>query len=262
MNLDFHYYGTMTAALDAGFRMKDAARIARAAQFVDDCTVHVFHTGVDYEQIPTSRLTEDLIPECLNPTPYTDENVKKAREIWGNFHFLPGNQDGDVEFYGKRESGFFETTRWKFDASVFAKLCIPESRLAQSVIQDAIDREDTVVELERVGMYMHILADTWAHCGFAGLPDWSCNDVRQSMGLEEYLDGWHNVEVGLELPDNPDRRTYKVVKMISSRYISPLYLGHGQLGQMPDLGFLRFRYVPVWKEKLGKTERVLERNNT
>lgn len=38
MNLDFHYYGTYCAAMEAGYAKEEAKKIAYFAQFVDECT--------------------------------------------------------------------------------------------------------------------------------------------------------------------------------------------------------------------------------
>ena len=99
-----------------------------------------------------------------------------------------------------------------------------------------------------------------AHSHFAGLPDWSCNDVHQKMGLEEYDDGWKAVKIG-PYEDSPENHTYTSARIISPRYVSPVYLGHGQMGQMPDLGYLRYKYVLVWREKNREEERKEERDN-
>ncbi|MBQ3559176.1 MAG: hypothetical protein IJA07_06685 [Agathobacter sp.] len=261
MNLDFHYYGTMLAALVAGYGKEEAVQIANAAQFVDDCTEERFHANAGYEQIATSRLTMDVVGDFLDPVAYSDKDVEEAKEIWGYFHFLPGNQDDRVTYHGKEKNNFFESVSWKFDKSIFQKLCLPESDLCQKMIQDVIDRELESEMLEPIGMYMHILADTWAHSHFAGLPNWSCNDVRQGMGLHEYHDGWKAVEIGIHVQDSPEQHTYRAARVASPRYVSPVYLGHGQMGQMPDLGYLRYKYVPVWREMKGGEERKQERDN-
>ena len=47
MDIDFHYYGTMYAALLAVYDQKDAIEIAEAAQFVDEFTPHQFPKGIE-----------------------------------------------------------------------------------------------------------------------------------------------------------------------------------------------------------------------
>ncbi len=264
MNIDFHYYGTYLAAREAGFTKEEAGVIAYAAQLVDDCTIHTFSKKVEFEQIETSRDLNDIIADALNITEaYTEEDVRKAKEIWSYFHFLPGNQNDRVGYHGKTKSSIFELASWTFSPDKFRMMCLPESNLCQEMIADTMAaNHESPWFLHLIGIRMHVLADTWAHVNFAGIPEWSINDVRQSQGIDEYDSGrWYRAEADALKPDSPSNHTYHIANATSARYVSPVYLGHGQIGQMPDLGYIRFRYVPVWREKLDEGQRKIERDN-
>lgn len=264
MNIDFHYYGTYLAASYAGYNAKEAEIIAHAAQLVDDCTIHNLIQTDKFEQIVTSRDTVDIALEAADAlTPYTESDVQKAKEIWSYFHFLPGNEDGRMQYNGRRKNNILEP-RWRFDDKLFCYMCLPECKLAEQMINQTVQIAQSKQSgiLEFVGLRMHVLADTWAHAYFAGLPEWCMNDVRQTQNIYEYDAGnWIKTEVGVQA-DSPAQHRYQVARVSSQRFISPVYLGHAQVGQMPDLGYLHFKYVPVWKENLAdKNQRWVEKNN-
>jgi hypothetical protein len=58
-------------------------------------------------------------------------------------------------------------------------VCLPNSPLVREMINDLIanHRDD----LHFIGLRMHVLADTWAHMYFAGIPAWYINDAGDTV---------------------------------------------------------------------------------
>lgn len=241
MNRDFHYEGTYCAAVLAGFNPADAAQIAWAAQMVDDCTESLLSQtnvqGIATCMTELEMLSSDLKYAAYDPA--SNETLKKIRRIWMHFHFLPGNlPDGSIQqAYTGPAASPVTMGGTDFDSLDFLCLCRHNSTLAETMISNTVNRyaqadgvfSNRTVLLNLIGIRMHVLADTWAHEFFVGTPNDWINDVK-------------------------DIRIEKGELSISSRlnsipaptHHSLLYLGHGRIGHLPDLGFVRYSYQPIW----------------
>lgn len=225
MQIDFHHAVTYVTARLAGFPHKEADIIAYAAQYVDDATksgIVCFDNKALYERTSSAHKTID--PLNLNQL----ENQK----VWMPFHFLPGN--GTVKA-GKNPKGTF----------IQKLVTLPGSPVAQEMVRAAILDSDKPYALHRLGITMHVYADTWAHQGFAGV----LHEINEISDLEE-IGNTEVFENGLqEFIGNIFDKTMKIF----GKATPPL--GHGQANIFPDMPFLS------WKYKNGLDE-VVERNNT
>ncbi len=218
MQIDFHHAVTYVSARLAGFSHKDADVIAYAAQYVDDAThggIVCFDNKAMYERISSAH-------KSIDPTNLIDlENQK----VWMPFHFLPGN--GTIR-PGRNPKGTF----------IQKLIALPDSPVAQEMVRTAILDHDKPYALHRLGITMHVYADTWAHQGFAGV----LHEINQVTDFDEI--GSSGVFEG-GLGD--------FIGRIFEKAIPPL--GHGQANIFPDMPFLSWRY----KNGFGQ---VIERNNT
>jgi hypothetical protein len=217
MQIDFHHAVTYVAARLAGFDHGDADIVAYAAQYVDDATSDgaiKFDNGAMYQRISSAHKAID--PDNLDPL----EDLL----VWMPFHFLPGN--------GGARAG--KNPRGSFIRKIVAK---PGSPVAREMVKAAIADQNKPYSLHRLGITMHVYADTWAHQGFAGV----IHDINEMDDFDEI--GTHVFEGGL--------------KEIKSRFVAAVApaLGHGKAYIFPDMPFLH------WTYKNGLGEKV-ERNNT
>ncbi len=218
MQIDFHHAITYVAARLAGFPHKDADIIAYAAQYVDDATRHGiirFDNKAIYERTSSAHKMIDS-RNC---------NLLANQKVWMPFHFLPGNGTANP---GKDPKGTF----------IRKLITLPESPVAQEMVRSAILDQDRPYALHRLGITMHVYADTWAHQGFAGV----MHEINAVSGFEE---------IG-------DTKVFKgglqdFVNRFLENSVPPL--GHGQASIFPDMPFLSWRY----KNGLGN---VIERHNT
>lgn len=235
MNLDFHYYGTYSAARLAGYDVDDAKVIAYYAQFVDECSKDFLIKNNIKDGTPTVQSDEELRALFKSLKPYTEYELEEAAEIWGAFHFLPGNVNDEISPGGMSHS----------QKLIFKRLCMHDSILAVQTVRNA--RANGT--LPAIGMAMHILADTWAHCYFAGIPEKFINDAtgevweadKNNNKTEKFMFTWDTFE------DNLPKNHYSCTPPNPLRDKSITYLGHARMGHLPDYGFMKYSYRPAWK---------------
>jgi hypothetical protein len=163
MQIDFHHGVTYILARLAGFDSESANTIAISSQYVDDAMYDgkiSFPDGPDYYCIRSAHNDKNLKLDIITTT-----NEEYNEEIWVAFHFLPGNSGLSLS-----EAN---------DIDPLAKLvCTPNSPVAQDMVQECIEHRNDTNALHRLGITMHVYADTWAHQGFAGIVKNELNDVN------------------------------------------------------------------------------------
>lgn len=226
MQIDFHHATTYVLARYAGFKHAEADIIAYSSQYVDDATnsgvIH-FTNGTQYRHISSAHKTVD----------YRNLNGLANSVVWVPFHFLPGN--GELPKGQKPEGEFAERL-----------ICRPNSYIAKDMVKACIEDKDSAYALHRLGITMHVYADTWAHQGFAGINhkvnDISCLDDIDNPGnklisrLKEYFG---------------DIFDMKASKLVGDAFP----LGHGAALSFPDKPYLKWHY-------LDHDKKPVERDNT
>jgi len=204
MQIDFHHGTTYVLARLAGFGQPEADIIAHAAQYVDDATSSgdiYFDNKALYQRISSAHKIVDL------------RNSKAAANhlVWLPFHFLPGNdglaagQDTGRDFIHKI-------------------VCRPDSPIARDMVRQCILERARPYGLHRLGVTMHVYADTWAHQGFAGV----LHQINEVEDAEETGDS------GVFSPLD------SLLRDILDDAIPPL--GHGRANVFPDMPFLSWQY--------------------
>lgn len=218
MQIDFHHATTYVAARLAGFDQPEAEIVAYAAQYVDDATSSGtvnFDNKALYQRISSAHKMVDK------------RNVKALANhlVWLPFHFLPGN--GGLEAGRNPKGRFIEKI-----------ICTPNSPISGDMVRQTIAEKDKPYGLHRLGVTMHVYADTWAHQGFAGVLH-PVNDIENAK--ETGASGVFSDGLG------------RIVRDIIDDTIPPL--GHGRATVFPDMPFL------AWEYKNYK-RRIVRRNNT
>ncbi|MCP4992804.1 MAG: hypothetical protein GY934_03310 [Gammaproteobacteria bacterium] len=217
MQIDGHHALTYIAARFAGFPHAKASIIAYSAQYVDDATnagLITFDNGAMYKRISSAHkmLDHRNLDELAN------------HQVWIPFHFLPGNADLPA---GENPKGSF----------VNKLICKPDSPIARDMLKACVADHEKPYGLHRLGISMHVYADTFAHQEFAGV-NHKINEV-------------HDLSSSLK---SKDRRFWK--KIINYFVSEAFPLGHGAALDYPDQPHL------VWKYKNGeKKPRLIKRDN-
>lgn len=178
MDKDFHFGTIYVLSRWAQFGSYNSLVIATASQFVDD----------NIETISGEKRTSGHA--VLDNLTNFDEN----NDVWIPFHFLPG-------LLGE-----------KWDEKL---ICRKNSELAQRMMNElpVVDVDDSVSVL-RLGIALHVYADTWAHQGFSGMPSLDNNVTNlqpKTKSIEDFIEN-HTIQTGalplghmeaVHLPDRP-----------------------------------------------------------
>jgi len=225
MQEDFHYYATYCAAFLAGYSHKESLDICYSAQFVDLCSA----TLLSKLNAPLSAATTQLSLEMADAR--TDlVGLQNITRIWASFHFLP------YDLYAEKPG---VSRRY---LQKYRLICQPNGSLVVDTVKLAKDGS-----LQAVGLAMHVLADTWAHCNFAGTPSLVINNT-DSHYFELLPDGTEKPIQFAHSPSTPDDLDKGVFtnSLYQMNENSVMNLGHGRAGHMPDYSFMRYRYLPAW----------------
>ena len=226
MQIDFHHATTYVISRYAGFGHHEAEIIAYCAQYVDDATnsgTITFKNGAMYSRISSAHKSLD----------YRHFDKLASHYVWIPFHFLPGN--------GGKPAG--ENPNGSFIEKI---ICRPNSHVAQDMVRTCIIEQNKLYGLYRLGITMHVYADTWAHQGFAGVIH-KVNDIR-ALNEEGDEDGDFLEKVKGFFGDLFDQGASKFVG-------DTLPLGHGAALSCPDKPYLKWKYR-------DHQDDVIERNNT
>ena len=231
MNKDFHCYATYCAAILAGYSHEESAVIGYSSQMVDLCT----RTMLSKLHAPQSAATTQLQLELMDAR--TDIiGLQDITRIWASFHFLPG----DLYAQPKQKCSKKYLNKYRL-------ICNPNSELIEKTVSLAKGKSE-----QAAGIAMHVLADTWAHRYFAGTPslvinniNYHCFELVQSENgeVERKVNFRHNPSA----PDDPEHSAYTNTVYYNNEN-SIMSLGHGRAGHLPDYCFVKYKYLPAWKQ--------------
>lgn len=215
MQIDGHHTMTYIAARLAGFSKPKASIIAYSAQYVDDATnsgVIKFDNEAMYQRISSAHRMLD----------YRNSDGLANHQVWIPFHFLPGN--------GGKPAGQNPGKRF-----IRKLVCFPDSYIARDMLRVCVADADKPYGLHRLGITMHVYADTWAHQGFAGV-NHKINEVTNIKSNNKSLDK-------------------SFFNKIANFFLSESFpLGHGAALSHPDRPSL------IWEYKNGLGEKVKRDN--
>ncbi len=214
MQIDFHHGTTYVLARLAGFEQPEAEIIAYCAQYVDDATNKAtikFSNGALFERIASAHKMLD----------YKNFKELDNHKCWIPFHFLPGNQGKAA---GENPgAGFYNKI-----------VCTPNSHVAQDMVRACIEGKDKPWALHRLGISMHVYADTFAHQGFAGVTH-AINRVENIEALDDDEDAGFFGRLKDSFGDKWDD--------VKSGLVGDVFpLGHGAALSYPDRPFLNWTY--------------------
>lgn len=204
MQLDFHHAVTYVVARLAGMAHSDAVIVAYSAQYVDDATnkgTVRFTDGTRFERIASAHEITQIEKNLFNALDFS---------VWVPFHFLPGNNGAQAGQEGNIPK-------------IQKLLCQPDSPIANEMIQSMMGSKQAPNALHRLGITIHVYADTWAHRRFAGIR----NEVNQASSIS-----YQNMDGGDAM-----------LEAVKAKVGAMLDLGHGGVGTAPDLPFLEWSYV-------------------
>lgn len=243
MDLNFHYYAVKTLAVRAGFPEREGQIIANYSQFVDDFTIY---NKIRLSEVPefarhlaTKHKSEWLFSPVTTGFDSWFEMARLIKEenqkyITVPFHFIPPHTKLNEKKKGD------ERIVWR----VIPAQMDSES-LIRSLMLDAQNRfkanPRAPENLIRIGLLIHIFADTYAHQNFSGFWGW-----ENYCQLTKCID----IKTHEDVTKDYDPATYHQLPAI----------GHTEANHAPDDSNLYFEMSLQFKEK-GKYDFLYSRSN-
>lgn len=246
MDINFHYFAVRTIAEQAGFDADDAQLIAAYSQFVDDFTEwqnYWFKTVPDYAKGLAKNIglyySFDIITtgfgSALEMARLAIPTYQK--NIVVPFHFVPRDILSETLNHTSRRE------YCTYPADITGTSLIAELLVDAKEGYMAAEGRYTLM---RVGMLLHIFADTYAHQNFSGFHGW-----------ENYC---HIVSLTATDTEEPVEDESSLIS-----YDSAYSIGHANAGHAPDLTYAKFELTYAENEtQRGKDSYTgtHSRNNT
>ncbi len=213
MQIDFHHAVTYVTSRLAGFSINESEIISYSAQYVDDA----INSGTIKFRNRAMYSRDSSAHKMLD---YRNFEELANHLAWVPFHFLPGN---DCKKAG-------DNTHESFIEKL---VCTPDSFVAEEMVRSCIADKQKEYGLHRLGITLHVLADTYAHQGFAGI-NHKINDV-ESLKTEKEKENTLKDKVADFFGDLFDKVKGKFVSDV-------LPLGHGGALTCPDIPYLKWSY--------------------
>lgn len=203
MQKDMHYYSIFFLCMAAGFNPEDAFKTAFSSQYVDDSkcsnSVTIRCTDGDIEEFRPVKTAHNGFKSF-------EEGVQE--EIYFPFHFLPGLKNGNYEEMIVTKAGY-------------------KGELFELLLENAREDKKNFIKL---GINLHVLADTFSHEGFSG--HWSIINNINKVTFIPVKKNW------------PSALLSKIWWKFRSKTIFSLApaIGHGRAGVLPDVPHLCWSY--------------------
>lgn len=237
MDINFHYFAIKTIAICAGLNESDAQKIAGYSQFVDDynpwnpyyfdsipefmksCGMVKYNTDGLWEMTPTTTGFTDLLDtlSCIL------ESMQE--EVITPFHFIPPY--GYVRDVPESRA----TDNATLPADIDGTFLISE--MLQRTKDDFLkDKRDCIVDrrtnlLIKIGILLHIFADTYAHQTFSGVQSW----INRCY-IKEETDNFENDK--------------NITSNLWETYFMLPAIGHTNAGHAPDHTYSSFY---IWRAR-------------
>lgn len=206
---DFHFYAIFGLCRLAGMKREQCKKVAYASQHTDDAKYgHVlyFASGGRYQQTLSAH-------SCFDLKFFTKD---AGYDVFMPFHFLPGGQGND------------------FDQKL---ICRKDSITCREMLKDTLLTLDKPYGAHRLGVALHVYADSWSHQNFIGLKK-EQNEVKSYT----YINSKNNIiEQGF-------------ASMVPA-------IGHAQTLLSPDESYLIWKYKKAGSNSftlVNNTERFME----
>jgi len=225
MQEDFHFYTIYVLCRCNGLSHNKARTVAYSSQQVDDAKY-----GHELQFKEGGRFQQQMTAHKLIHSNVL--NLKTQYEIYGTYHFIPGNRqdkkrkDGSVPFRHRM-------------------LCKENSEISKKVFEHVYQQKKEPDFLHSLGIALHAYADTWAHQDFSALFKFergnTMNDADQVMVCPRNGNYYEPYEPGEKSFDRADGKLQRVLNLLANRY-EVAKMGHCQVYTLPDEPYRKWKY--------------------
>ena len=220
------------------------------------------YTEKDYNVVTTHDFIFYLLRnECVRQEALLQMS-KQIESVWSVFHFMPANLSSDELKLKKRTSELQNIKVKGYDANFAEKkyskdlklICKPSSKLANQLFQFVLDfvkakstsessYSDEVLYL--IGIFMHVIADTWSHQDFCGSNDMLVNHgvIVENGEKKSSEPNWGEIGLGKIAWVSSEWFNYTETDTLF-RCFSAIWTGHGSSGSYPDIPGKTYTYIP------------------
>ncbi|WP_196592338.1 DUF6765 family protein [Pectinatus frisingensis] len=222
MDIDFHFGTIYVLSRWAGFNEENSKIIATSSQFVDD----------NMDENPIKKLIytkdaakydndDDIIKRYSGHARWQDLSDEGNKHVWVPYHFLPSLEGNTEE-----------------EKLICKKNSTTANELALLISDSTLENNN----LFKLGIGLHVYADTWAHQEFSGITDRDNNII-------------HNIEVIVpemdELEKNEDGTLSEVLDKVKP-------LGHGSAVHFPDRPYIKWKSDEKFSEGRANWDEFME----
>jgi hypothetical protein len=205
MQKDFHFYTIYVLCRANGMSPGDAKIVAYSSQHTDDATDEEplkFENGGRFQQVLSAH-------KLIDPGAFS---LGSQYGIYVPFHFIPGNHGN------------------KFKERM---VCRANSENAQRMVREVASLKGKPYQLHRLGIALHVYADTWSHQDFSGLQA-ELNDVEE-------IDVKNESKAGVA-------EVFKTFFRGAAESLIPR-IGHGETAHLPDEPYRDWKFHNVYQKE-------------
>ncbi|WP_347489869.1 DUF6765 family protein [Desulfoscipio sp. XC116] len=242
MDINFHYYAVKAVARKAGFDEAEAQAIASFSQYVDDFTDWVPFFTRNVPEWARSLATNVGFGYMFHPaTTGFNSMATLAREgnqkwIVAPFHFIPSAPLNTLLDY----------KNYRVAPAYINVPSLISNMLEEARLELAHPAAARPAVLMKIGMLLHIFADTYSHQRFSGFWSW-VNHSKLTSVIENDDAG---ADVDITASYSPDDY-YKITS-----------IGHANVNHAPDDSNVRFSMLQKAAEGDGEETVPYTRSNT
>ena len=187
---------------------------------------------------------------------------KQIESVWSVFHFMPANLSDRELNIKNRKTEINKIKTEENDPNFVEKnytkdlkmVCKPSSTLANQVFQFVLDfvkdkatsgSEYSDDVLYTIGIFMHVIADTWSHQDFCGSNDMLVNHgvIVENGEKKSSEPNWGEIGLGKIAWVSSEWFNYTETDTLF-RCFSAIWTGHGSSGSYPDIPGKTYTYIP------------------
>ena len=230
----------------------------------DADTLKKEYTEKDYNVVTTHDFVFYLFQKEWTRQDTLLQMSKQIESVWSVFHFMPANLSDDELKIKNRTSELKNLKIKEYDVNFAEKkysrdlklVCKPSSTLANQLFQFVLNKTKSTSEsaysdeiLYLIGIFMHVIADTWSHQDFCGSNNMLVNRgaIVENNDKKSFEPNWGEIGLG-KIAWSASKWFEYTDTDTPFRCFSAIWTGHGSSGSYPDIPGKKYTYIPDYTD--------------